>query len=863
MSDLRGIVSKLNIKSKTVLEAAAHEAVSNLNNSVEIEHFLKSCIEIRDTDIEFIFKKLGVKSEVVLSELQNSIDKFPKLGSRTPSFSSQLVSVFNEAWSISSVEYGLQEIRTGILLYAILNDVGLKAALSISTKTLCEIDSKRVGAHLEEVFGKSSESISTKAPVVPFGDGSPNSFISKYTVDLTDQAKSDLLDPVIARDKEINEMIDILQRRRQNNPILLGLPGVGKTALVEGLARKIVAESVPSSLTGVKLFSLDLAQLSAGAGVKGEFEKRLKGLIKEIQDSNTSCLLFIDEAHSLIGAGGLEGKSDAANILKPALARGTLRVIAATTWSEYKKHIEKDAALVRRFQTVVVEEPTVEDTKKMLGAIVLNLEKHHLVRVDQSAIDTAVELSVRYISNRCLPDKAIALIDTACSRVALSQQPKPVLIQDLENDLLITTSETERLIVQNRLNEVDYSLIVIAQRKIKKIKNQITVLKNQAKNEQEFILSIKELERISLDRDLTVGELERLKISQDKLIALQTGAVVRRSKVDQSVVREIISTWTGIPVSNLSNKPEQKLLNLSSDLNENILGQTNACALISGRLQVAAAGLNDPNRPVGVFLLLGSSGVGKTETAKVVADIMFSGRGSMTTINMSEYQEAHSVAGLRGAPPGYIGFGEGGVLTEAVKRNPYNVVLLDEFEKAHKDVRELFYQVFDEGKLDDSDGVSVDFRNTIIFVTSNASSGLVYDFYKRKKFGSQEMMKELSVELADFFQPALLGRMTMVPFSPLSKTVLKKITIKEFQKISLRLENSFNVDVELDEVLVDVIVQHAESDYSAGARSIIQLIDIHVLPKISETVLGLFIEHPNMKKIFLSFSENVVTVKAE
>ena len=447
--------------------------------------------------------------------------------------------------------------------------------------------------------------------------------------------------------------------------------------------------------------------------------------------------------------------------------------------------------------------------------------------------------------------------------MALSQQPKPVLIQDLENDLLITASETERLIIQNRLNEVDYSVIETAQKKIKEIKKQIIHLKNQAKAEQEIILFTKELEKISFVRDLTIGELERLKTSQDKLIALQVGGVVRRSKVDQNVVREIISTWTGIPVANLTNKPEQKLLDLSSDLNESILGQTNACTLISGRLQVAAAGLNDPNRPVGVFLLLGSSGVGKTETAKVVADIMFSGRGAMTTINMSEYQEAHSVAGLRGAPPGYIGFGEGGVLTEAVKRNPYNVVLLDEFEKAHKDVRELFYQVFDEGKLDDSDGVSIDFRNTIIFVTSNASSGLIYDFYKRKKFGSQEMMKELSVELADFFQPALLGRMTMVPFSPLSKAVLEKIAIKEFQKISVRLENSFDVDVELDMALVDVIVQHAESDYSAGARSIIQLIDIHVLPKISESVLGLFTEYPNMKKIFLSFSENVVTVKAE
>lgn len=861
--DIKSLINKLTTKSKFVLEQAAHSAVSYSNSTVEIEHFLKSAIEENGSEIETAIRKFSLDKIKILNELNIALDKFPKSGSRTPTFSGQLVQSFREAWTVGSVEFELNKIGSGSILLACLSDLGLKAALSISSPTLYEIKHSDLYIKLTDIIKTSPEnSLEPDKANLLSKNSTDDTSLLKYTLDLTAAAKNKSLDPVIGRDREINELIDILLRRRQNNPILLGKPGVGKTALVEGFAIKLESEEVPNALIGVRVLSLDLAQLAAGAGVRGEFEKRLKSLIKEVETAASPIILFIDEAHALIGSGGESGKSDAANILKPALARGDMRIIAATTWGEYKKHFEKDAALVRRFQPIKVDEPSEFSTKQLLASVAIKLEDHHKVRVEKSAIDSAVELSTRYIASRQQPDKAISLLDTACAKVASSAQKNPSIIQDLQNKLKIRSLELKRLIKEKRLLLIGDEAIDSFKDEIKDINSKIITFEKQSNLEKEIIEDIVKIENRASDFDLSQEETEKLIDLRNNLKGVQKGLPIRGAVVNNETVASVVASWTGIPLSNIINNPEAKLNNLSDDLSNKILGQEIACKIISDRMKVASAGLNDPSRPLGVFFLVGPSGVGKTETAKVVADLLFLGSGEMITINMSEYQEPHSVAGLKGAPPGYVGYGEGGVLTEAVKRTPYNVVLLDEFEKAHNDVRELFYQVFDEGRLDDSDGERVDLRNTIIFVTSNSCSEFISSSYRSGKFSSSEMMTKLMEKLQQEFPPALLGRMTVVPYIPLSHNILKNIAIKQFSIIAERLEKNFNLDVDLDHTLIENIIVQSASNKDAGARGLIQLIDLHVLPRLSEIIVELLSSKAQVDKLIIKMQNGNIHIES-
>ena len=855
--DIKSLINKLTSKSKYILEQAAHCAVSYSNSTIEIEHFLKSALEENRSEIDTAAREFSLDRNEILKELNRAIEGFPKSASRTPTFSGQLVKAFREAWTVGSVEFELNNIGSGVILLACLSDLGLKAATSIASPTLYQIKQSDLYSKLGNIIKTSIESDLETDKIKNSGNvNDDGTSLSKYTVDLTSAAKSQSIDAVIGRDKEINELIDILLRRRQNNPILLGKPGVGKTALVEGFAIKLEVGAVPDALVGVRLLSLDLAQLGAGAGVRGEFEKRLKTLIKEVETATTPVILFIDEAHALIGSGGEAGKSDAANILKPALARGDLRIIAATTWGEYKKHFEKDAALVRRFQPVKVDEPSDEATKRLLASVAIKLEAHHKVRIEKSAIDSSVELSTRYIASRQQPDKAISLLDTACAKLASSAQKKPSIIQDLQNDLKIRELELGRLVTEKRLLVVDDESIALLETEIVKLQEDVITFENQSEVEREIIEKIVIIEKEAAKTDLSKEKTDDLLLLRNKLKNVQKGSPIRGVVVNEKTVASVVSSWTGIPLSNLTHRPEAKLSDLNDNLSEKIFGQEFACSVISDRMKVASAGLN-------VFFLVGPSGVGKTETAKAVADLLFLGKSEMITINMSEYQEAHSVAGLKGAPPGYVGYGEGGVLTEAVKRTPYNVILLDEFEKAHNDVRELFYQVFDEGRLDDSDGEKVDLRNTIIFVTSNSCSDFISSCYHSGEFSSSDMMTKLTDKLQQEFQPALLGRMTIVPYIPLSNKILKKIAIEQFTIIAERLESNFNVDVDLDNNLVDTIIRQAAKNENAGARGLIQVIELYILPKLSEIVVDLISRKSQISKLKIGMQNGGIHIETQ
>jgi type VI secretion system protein VasG len=857
--DVKSLVAKLAPKTKIILERAAQEAVSHGNSTIEVEHFLKCSLDEEKSAIVIALKRLKEDRNIIARELNSAIERFPKSASRTPTFSSQLLSGFREAWTIGSVEFEADAINTCTFLYAALTELGLKAAISNSSPTLCAIDVNILAQKLKVFLAQSSEetSLSSRDELEEVSENSP---LLLYTQDLTAKADDKNLDPVIGRDNEIHEIINILMRRRQNNPILLGKPGVGKTAVIEGLAQKINSGDVPKQLNEVRLLALDLTQMAAGASIKGEYEKRLKSVIKEVEENSSKTILFIDEAHSLIGAGGEAGKSDAANILKPALARGELRVIAATTFAEYKKHIEKDAALDRRFQPVKIEEPSIETTKTLLSGLAHMLEDHHGVRIDQQAIDAAVELSSRYIISRQQPDKAISILDTACAKLSSAQGGKPIPIQNLMHQLEVNQIELDRLEHDKRLLLIGEKELSLMNDKIEVINSKIANLNEQYQIEQELVENILEIENKGMSKHLSPELSESLLEERQNLINVQGDFPLKEISVSRRTVASAVSDWTGIPLANLLNKPEEKLNTIYVDLKNTIFGQDYACKVVSDRMRLSAAGLNDPGRPLGVFLLVGPSGVGKTETAKAIADLLFLGAGEMITINMSEFQESHSVASLRGAPPGYVGYGEGGVLTEAVKRTPHNVLLLDEFEKAHMDVREIFYQVFDEGRLDDSDGDRVDFCNTIIFVTSNTGSEIITAYAKNGKFSSAEMDSDLNISLSSEFSPALLGRMNIVPYTTLSYQVLKQIALDKFSEIAERLEKNFGFDVTLDNGLMDLLIKDAMQNNKSGARGLIHLIEIHVLPKITDVVLTLVADNKQINNLHVSYKNNDIDV---
>src|SRR5665213_1673858 len=723
--NLKSLIGKLNSQTRSALEGAAGLCLARTHYDVEIEHYLQKLLESDDSDFAHIIKHFEIDRSRLAKDLTRSLDSLKTGNARTPALSPSLLKMFTEAWTMASIDFGISQIRSGITILALVENTELARLVGDASKELSRIQGATLRQEFASIVAGSKEEADTLSaatngavPGTPAKGGGKTANLDQFTVDLTANARAGKIDPVLGRDFEIRQMIDILLRRRQNNPILTGEAGVGKTAVVEGLALRIAQGDVPPPLKGVWIRSLDLALLQAGAGIKGEFENRLKGLIEEVKSSPSPIILFIDEAHTMIGAGGQAGQNDAANLLKPALARGELRTIAATTWSEYKKYFEKDAALARRFQVVKVEEPAEAVCMVMLRGIVENLEKHHKVRILDEAVSAAVKLSHRYLTGRQLPDKAVSVLDTACARLSLGQSATPAAIEEM-------TRIVEHLTVQRRVLEreaaagADHSQILAetAQQKAD-AEAKLAKLQELWEKTRGLVEKIRGIRTQLEDKAVDAGGKLRTEMAglTLELDTLQGDTPIMRVCVDQQIVGEVISGWTGIPVGKMVKDELAMVLDLDVHLCKRVIGQDHALKHIGQRVATSRASLDDPQKPVGVFMLVGPSGVGKTETALALADLLYGGEGNLITINMSEFQKAHTVSTLKGSPPGYVGYGEGGVLTEAVRRRPYSVVLLDEVEKAHPDVLELFFQVFDKGKMEDGEGREIDniLTNTLL-----------------------------------------------------------------------------------------------------------------------------------------------------
>ena len=867
--NLRGLIGKLNTATRGHVEAAAGLCLSRTHYDVEIEHFLMKALDQTDGDLATILKHFGVNRSRLADDLARGLDRLKSGNARTPSLSPQLVKMLREAWVLGSVDYGAPRVRTGHCLLALLAvDELARVAADISAE-LAKVPADALRKDFVTIPAASSEAseelrsdgagesaaASAASASGKAGGRTPN--LDQYTVDLTENARQGKIDPVLGRDFEVRQVVDILTRRRQNNPILVGEAGVGKTAVVEGFARRIAEGDVPPPLRNVSLRSLDLAMLQAGAGVKGEFENRLKGLIAEVKNSPTPIILFIDEAHTMIGAGGQAGQNDAANLLKPALARGELRTIAATTWSEYKKFFEKDPALSRRFQVVKVDEPTEEVCLLMLRAIVPSLERHHNVRILDSGVDAAVRLSHRYLPDRQLPDKAVSVLDTACARLALGQSATPGPVEDLRrqrDDLDVQARVLQREQAAGANHAERLATIATAR---EGVEQQLATFEQRWEQERALVEHIRQLrvqleahaEGAATDTDGATAAASpavdadtlraELTAKTAELEALQGETPLVRVVVDASIVGEVISGWTGIPVGKMLRDELGTMLELESHLGGRVIGQAHALEQLSRRIRTSKAGIEDPNKPKGVFMLVGPSGVGKTETAITLADLLYGGERNLITINMSEFQEAHTVSTLKGSPPGYVGYGEGGVLTEAVRRRPYSVVLLDEVEKAHPDVLELFFQVFDKGVMEDGEGRQIDFRNTIILLTTNAGTDTIMKLTADPDTMPfpDAMAKALKPELDATFKPAFLGRMVISPYYPVRDEALKQIVRLKLGKISRRLHEVHRVALQHDETLVEQVAARC-TEVESGARNVDNILTNTLLPEVSRLLLA-------------------------
>ena len=881
--NLRALIGKLDSTTRGVVEAAAGLCLSRTHYDVEIEHYLVKLLDVTDSDFAFIVKQYALDRSRLASDLAKSLDHLKTGNARTPAFSPQLARMLTDAWTIGSVDYGAGQIRTGHTIVALLADEDLARMVKEVSREFTKIPLESLRKDLQAVTANSTEEGQTQrgegagagafSPQRAVGGKTPN--LDAYTVNLTERAKQGKIDPVLGRDFEVRQVIDILLRRRQNNPILVGEAGVGKTAVVEGFALRIANGDVPSVLRNVTLRTLDLALLQAGAGVKGEFENRLKGLIDEVKNSPTPIILFIDEAHTMIGAGGAAGQNDAANLLKPALARGEMRTLAATTWSEYKKYFEKDPALARRFQLVKVEEPTEEVCSQMLRGIVPSLESHHNVRIMDDGLEAAVRLSHRYLPDRQLPDKAVSVLDTACARLALGQNTTPPQIESAQRRL-------EDLAVQRRVLEREAAvganhnerLLSISQERAK-TEAELASLTARWEKEKELVRQIREIRekleqqvakkrrasaamaavssdappadattaqqaaeeeaRATATADQLRAELATL---NDQLAAVQGDAPLMRVCVDASLIGEVVSGWTGVPVGKMLRDDLAMVLELEKHLEQRVIGQNHALEYISRRVRTSRAGIEDPNKPKGVFMLVGPSGVGKTETALAISDLLYGGEQNLITINMSEFQEAHTVSTLKGSPPGYVGYGEGGVLTEAVRRRPYSVVLLDEVEKAHPDVLELFFQVFDKGQMEDGEGRQIDFKNCVIILTTNAGTDTIMKLTADPETmpSHDGLVKALKPELDKTFKPAFLGRMVIIPYFPVRDENLKRIVRLKLGKIQRRIEHTHRVGFSFEEALVDAVAARC-TEVESGARNVDNILTHTLLPEVSVRIL--------------------------
>jgi type VI secretion system protein VasG len=851
--NLRSLIGKLNHQARSAVESAAGLCLSRTHYDVEIEHFLMKALDATDNDLAFILKHYGINRSRLAGELTASLDKLKTGNARTPALSPSLVKMLTTGWTIGSVDYGAARVRTGHALLALITDDELVRIMKEFSRELQQISAEDLRKEFSNITTESAEEASatyasegtTAGGEAKPGGKAPN--LDQYTVNLSERAKSGKLDPVLGRDFEIRQIIDILTRRRQNNPILVGEAGVGKTAVVEGFAQRVAAGDVPPVLRGVTIRTLDLALLQAGAGVKGEFENRLKGLIEEVKNSPTPIILFIDEAHTMIGAGGTAGQGDAANLLKPALARGELRTIAATTWSEYKKYFEKDPALARRFQLVKVEEPSETVCMVMMRGIVANLEKHHNVRIIDAGVHAAVRLSHRYLPDRQLPDKAVSVLDTACARLSLGQNATPASIED-------ATRTLDDLAVQERVLRRESALGADHTERLEDIgrrradtEGRLEKLKARWDQELDLVQRVRALREkieaaVAANGDAPTDELlttrEELRGLQDELSALQGDDPLIPVTVDADLVSQVISGWTGIPVGKMLKDDLAMALELESHLQRRIIGQDHALEIISMRIRTSKAGIEDPSKPIGVFLLVGPSGVGKTETALALSDLLYGGEHNVVTINMSEFQEAHTVSTLKGSPPGYVGYGEGGVLTEAVRRKPYSVVLLDEIEKAHPDVLELFFQVFDKGRMDDGEGREIDFKNCIILLTTNAGTDTIMKLTADPETmpSHEGLVKALKPELDKTFKPAFLGRTVIIPYFPVRDEVLKKIIYLKLGKIQRRLRDTHKLALEADSAVIEAISARC-TEVESGARNVDNILTNTVLPVVSRLLL--------------------------
>ncbi len=911
MSDIArtSLFGKLNPMAYKAIEGATVFCKLRGNPYVELVHWFHQIVQVQDSDLHRIFKHFDVEPSRLAQDMTDTLDRLPRGSTSISDLSSHIEEAVERGWVYGTLMFGESQVRTGHLVVGILKTKSLAHALTGISQEFQKIKADALSERFDEIVGNSPEAALSASDGFQVGGGAvpgeasgalppaqmgKQEALQRFSVDLTERARNGEIDPIVGRDEEIRQIVDILMRRRQNNPIRTGEAGVGKTAVVEGFALRIASGDVPPPLRDIQLRSLDIGLLQAGASMKGEFEQRLRQVIEEVQSSEKPIILFVDEAHTLIGAGGAAGTGDAANLLKPALARGTLRTVAATTWAEYKKHIEKDPALTRRFQVVQVGEPSEEKAILMMRRMASVMEQHHKVQVLDEAIEASVRLSHRYIPARQLPDKSVSLLDTAAARVAISQHAVPAevddcrrRIEDLETELEIIGRETA-VGVNTAAREAG------AKAKLEDERQRLEKLEGRWKDERELVeqvLSIRaqlrgdvgkvegtdsKLEKAAdqqaaetpvqtaegseTDADLSDERraelLQQLGDLQAKLHELQGEEPLILPSVDEQAVGSVVQDWTGIPVGRMVKNELETVLKLADTLAERIIGQRHALEMIARRIETSRASLDNPNKPIGVFMLAGPSGVGKTETALALAEALYGGEQNVITINMSEFQEAHTVSTLKGAPPGYVGYGEGGILTEAVRRRPYSVVLLDEVEKAHPDVHEIFFQVFDKGWMEDGEGRSIDFKNTLILLTTNVGTDLVMNMCKDPDLMPEPdgLAKALREPMLKVFPPALLGRLVEIPYYPLSDEMVGEIAKLQLRRIEKRIRANHEIPFTYDDDMIKLIVDRC-TELESGGRMIDAILTNTVLPAISREFLTRMMEGKPVERVHVSVAD--------
>ncbi|SON55883.1 Chaperone protein ClpB [Hartmannibacter diazotrophicus] len=880
---LETVTGKLNRVGYDAFLKAFRLAKGAGNRNIELAHWLLQLVQEDESDFVLSLDHFKVDRATLLKDLTDIVGGFRKNETEMPGVSNQIADLLDRGWHYATLLFGETQIRSGHLLVAALKSTDLRRALGQISKSFLTIDADKLAEGAGKIWAGSKED--NLRPMdgsglagQPSGDATAaapgargTTALDRFCQDWTGVAAKGEMDAIVGRDEEIRQLIDVLMRRRQNNPILVGEAGVGKTAVVEGFAQRLASGDVPPKLQGVKLYVLDVGLLQAGASMKGEFEQRLRQVIDEVQASPVPIILFIDEAHTLIGAGGAQGTGDAANLLKPALARGTLRTIGATTWSEYRQYFEKDPALTRRFQPVQVGEPSVEVCCNMLRGILGPMEKHHNVRISDEAIVAAVQLSHRYIPARQLPDKAVSLLDTACARVAISQSTTPAAIEDLRERIRAKTKEREAQERESDIGGADESRIAVLSQEIEDAENSLKELESHWEKERAIVTEILQMRESiaaarakdgAADEETEEQPAPAVSLSDLKARVTELGTISPETRmiyphVDDQAVASVVSDWTGIPVGRMAMDEVEAVMRLPEILGKRVVGQSHGLEMIAKRIETNRAKLDNPNKPIGVFMLCGPSGVGKTETALALAEALYGGEQNVITINMSEFQEAHTVSTLKGAPPGYVGYGEGGRLTEAVRRKPYSVVLLDEVEKAHPDVHEMFFQVFDKGQMEDGTGRLIDFKNTLIILTSNVGTEVIMHMAEagETRPEPEELNAALRPYLLEVFPPALIGRIVTIPYFPLSQDMLSGIVRLQLNRIGKRVADNHSAGFVYDDTVVDHIVSQC-NDPDSGGRMIDNIITNTLLPQLARRILAKSLEKEEFESIHVGMADD-------